>query len=426
MPAPAQTPAPATSDTPAPTNPPQVDPVFLKLYIDAMKDLKQLTSHRLTLKQKVDQSRRFSFSPDTKAGLQAVFGNDDPLHITVTDLPEGGATLHVNSDALDHTDAKTGSTLHFDPLVIDSVVNPDYNKVKFTLTEPGLKFGTSANPASVEVNNISASGDFAVGPYNFYVGKLTAKIDHFSGGNPDWFLFGMNDMRIDGETSVHKKLFDVSYDYRIASIDWSSDKVENAHIDLAFRNIDGQALDYFVNALDAMDPNAAPDEAQINEMAKGFKHFAVDLSRHNGVIELRDISAQYHGQTAGISGRISLPNLKTSDLDSFQKTFEKLVVRLKLHVPTQMIDDVSKRVTRSMMQAQAKQSGVEVTDMAVELVARGMVGNITDMLVKKQKWAHMEKDELVTVFELKRGKMYLDGHLVNAKSNPFVAMAQGK
>jgi len=78
------------------------------------------------------------------------------------------------------------------------------------------------------------------------------------------------------------------------------------------------------------------------------------------------------------------------------------------------------------MQAQAKQNGVEVTDMTVELVARGMVGNITDMLVKKQKWAHMEKDELVTVFELKRGKMYLDGHLVNAKSNPFLAMAQGK
>ena len=79
-----------------------------------------------------------------------------------------------------------------------------------------------------------------------------------------------------------------------------------------------------------------------------------------------------------------------------------------------------------MMEAQAKQSGAPVTDMAVDLVARGLISKMSDTLIKQQKWAHMEKDELVTVFELKKGKLYLDGHVVNAKSNPFMAMAQGR
>jgi uncharacterized protein YdgA (DUF945 family) len=316
--------------------------------------------------------------------------------------------------------------LHIEPVTSDSIVNRDYNKVKFTLSAPGLKFGTPANPALFEIDNVSAAGDLSVGLYNFYLGKATANIEHIRMSDQKTFGLSMDGLSTEVVTAVRKKMFDVSYDYRIAAIDWGSDKVENTHVDFAFTNIDAQALENVISAMDAMDPNGKPDMVQANDFMKGLKRFAVDLSRHNGSIELRDISAQYHGQTAGLSGRVSLPNLKAADLENFQKAYEKLIVRLKVHVPNQMITDVSRRVARSMMEQQAKQSGVEITDMAVDLVAAGMVTNITDTLVKKQKWAHVEKDELVTVFELKKGKMYLDGHVVNAKSNPFVAMAQGK
>jgi hypothetical protein len=38
----------------------------------------------------------------------------------------------------------------------------------------------------------------------------------------------------------------------------------------------------------------------------------------------------------------------------------------------------------------------------------------------------MEKDSMVTVFEIRNGRLYLDHHLVTPQSYPFMAMAQGK
>ena len=112
VPSPVATPAAPSPDAPnadapaAPAaNPPAAapqlfDPALFKLYLDVVKDLKQVTNHHATLKEKVDLARNFSFSADTKAELQTAFGNDNPLHIAVEDLPEGGAAIHARCLAM--------------------------------------------------------------------------------------------------------------------------------------------------------------------------------------------------------------------------------------------------------------------------------------------------------------------------------------
>ncbi len=421
-------PAPDADAPAAPGKPPQlVDPALLKLYMDVMKDIKQVTNHHATLKERVDLARNFSLSADSRAELQAAFGNDNPLHVSVEDLPGGGAAIHGSTDTLDHTDPKTGSTIHIDPMTLESVVSRDYKGIKYSFSAPELKVASPTDPKLFEFSNITISADDVVGPFNFLVGKSSGKFGRMRIGSPGDFAIDFNDIAFDGDVAAHKKMFNVSVDYRVASVDWGSDKLENVRTDFGIVNIDAQSLEKLVEFSETIDLANQSDAAQTGAMLKMLKRFALDLSRHNGAIEIRDLSAQYHGQRAGVSGRVSLPNLKQADLDSMQKTYEKLTLRLKLHVPNQMIDDISHRVARKMMDAQAKQNGgAEVTDMAVDLVARGVVGKMTDTLVKQQKWAHIEKDELVTVFEIRKGKMYLDGHAVNAKSNPFLAMAQGK
>jgi uncharacterized protein YdgA (DUF945 family) len=419
----------SAQDAPAPAAPaaPQLfDPALLKLYADMMKDLRPLISHRATLKQKVELTRNFSFSPDTRAELQSAFGNDNPLHISVEDLPAGGAAIHVLTDALDHTDAKNGGTMHVGAATAESIVNSDYTAVKTNLAMGDLKLTAPGGPGVFEMNNLTLAGDNKVGPSNFFVGKTGGKIGHVRAGISDSFMLDIDDMNFTADVAARKKMFDVSYDYRIASVGWGGDKLENFHTDIAITNIDVQALEKLADFGESVDAGRQADAEQMNQVVRMFKDLAVDFSRHNGAIELRDVSAQYHGQTAGLSGRITLSGIRQSDLQSTQKVYEKLALRLRLHVPTAMIDDISHRVARAVMEAQAKANGGEVTDMAIDLVARGMVGKITDTLVKEQKWAHMEKDELVAVLELKKGKMYLDGHAVNAKSNPFLAMARGK
>jgi uncharacterized protein YdgA (DUF945 family) len=423
-PVPAAAPVASTENAKAP--PQLFDADLLKLYLDVMKDVKRISNHHSTLKERVELARNFTFSPETKAELKTQFGNDDPLHLTVEDLPGGGAAIHGKSDALDHTDAKSGAALHIDPFTAESVVNRNYNGIKFNITIPDVKLTSTGDLKLLDVNDISVTGDNTIGPYNFQIGKSSGKVGrmHFSGGTA--FALDLNDLNVDADVTARNKMFDLRYLYRVASVDWGSDKVENINTDISIVNVDGQSMEDLVDFAESVNVGNQPDAAQTDAMMKMLKRFAITLSKHNGAIDIRDLSAQYHGERAGLSGRVTLPNLKQADLDSVQKTYEKLAVRLRLHVPMSMIDEITHRFSRTMMEAQAKQSGTPVTDMAVDLVARGLVGKMTDTLVKQQKWAHMEKAELVTVFEVKKGKMYLDGHVVNAKSNPFMAMAQGK
>lgn len=403
-----------------------IDPELLKLYLDVIKDIKPISSHRLSLKERVEAARTFTFSPETKTELQNAFGNDDPAHITVQDLPGGGTAIHGKTDVLDHTDPKSGSTLHFDAGTAESVVNRDYSGVKFDLSLPDVKLTGTGDPKLFEMSGIGMHGDNTMGPYNFPVGKSSLVVERMRISDNASFTLDFNNLTVDGDVAAHKKMFDMRYDYRIASIDWGSDKVENINTDVAILNIDGQSMEELADFAETVNAAEQSDAAKNDAILKMFKRFALELSKYHGVIEIRDLSAQYHGQNAGLTGRLTLPNLKQADLDSMQKTYEKLAVHLRLHVPMAMIDEITHRISRKMMEAQAKQSGVPVTDIAVDLVARGLIGKMSDTLVKQQKWAHMEKDELVSVFELKKGKMYLDGHVVNAKSNPFMAMAQGK
>ena len=411
----------------AKAKPPQlIDPALLKLYLDAVKDLKQISGHRASLKERVEAARTFTFSPETKAGLQSAFGNDDPVHITVEDLPGGGAAIHGKSDVLDHTDPKDGSTLHIDAATGESVVNRDYSGVKFDVTMPDVKLTWTGDPKLFDMSGISVHGDNTMGPYNFPVGKSSFAAERMRISDNAAFTLDFNNLAVDADVVARKKMFDMHYDYRIASIDWGSDKVENINNDVALLNIDGKSMEELTDFAETVNVAGQADAAQNEAVMKMLKRFALELSKHNGVIEIRDLSAQYHGQKAGLAGRVTLPNLKQADLDSMQKTYEKLAVRLRLHVPMAMVDEITHSISRKMMEAQAKQSGAPVTDMAVDLVARGLISKMSDILIKQQKWAHMEKDELVTVFELKKGKLYLDGHVVNAKSNPFMAMAQGR
>ncbi|HEX7643372.1 MAG TPA: DUF945 family protein [Burkholderiaceae bacterium] len=429
--------APAAPAANAQPKPPQlIDPELLKLYLDVMKDARRLVDHHATLKERVELARHFSFSPDTKAGLQSAFGNDDPLHLTVEELSGGGAAIHGKSDSLDHTDAKNGSTLHLDPITAESIVNRDYSGFKYDIGISELKLTSTGDPKLVDMSNIAIHGDNTVGPYNLPLGKSSFQLErmHIGGGEGAAFALDFNNLAVDADVAARKKVFDARYGYRIASVDWGSDKIENLNADIAILNIDGKSMEDLSDFAETIDfsrqPDAAQDGAQdsmqSDAVMKLFKRFALELSKHNGAVEIRDLSAQYHGQRAGLAGRLTLPSLKQADLDSTQKIYEKLSVRLRLHVPMAMVDDITHRVARSMMEAQARQSGAQVTDVAVDLVARGLISKMDDTLVKQQKWAHMEKDELVTVFELKKGKMCLDGHFVNARSNPFIAMAQGK
>lgn len=418
--------APAAPVPPAAAKP-EVDPVLLKAYMGLMRDIGTLTSHRLTLKQRVDAARGFQLSGDTKAAFQQVFGNGDPLHISVTDLPDGGASVHGQVDTLDYKDPNSGAVAHFGSINGEVVVDRDFGSVSYSANWPGMQVDNAQGKHIAMFGNATLTGQGKPGPANFLVGKLSGKLDQMVFGTPgEGFALTMNDFTVTADVAVRKNMFDASYDYRLASVDWGKDKVTDLNFDLGLTNLDAKALEALVEIGEDMKGDDKLSDAQLQSAIKVFKQLGLGFSRHNGAFEIHDISARYHGYKAGISGRVWLANLKPADVESLQKAYEKLQVRIRLHVPTAMIDDIAHTVARIMMEQQARQSGAQVTDVAVDLVARGVTSKMSEVLLKQQKWAHMEKDEMVSVFELKRGKLYLDGHKVDSKANPFMAMAQGK
>ncbi|MBV8634491.1 MAG: DUF945 family protein, partial [Burkholderiaceae bacterium] len=382
-----------------------------KTYTAVIKDMAPLFKVTMPLQQRVDAAGKFSFSPETKALLKDSFGNDDPLHFTVDRQPGGETVLSTVLDSLDYK-SQSGTVIHSEKANGESVIDADFKHLKFDFVLPSVTFDTTTEPKHVQVGKFEMSGDYAVGPGNMLFGKANARLDNVtvssSDGSP---ALVMRDLTVDGNTTLHNKLLFLDYDYRIAAVDWGSDKITDIRTDIGLDNIDAQALQALSAQFEGLE-QIGDDRARLQAGTELLKKLAVIASRHNAALELRNVSAQYHGYTAGFSGKISAPNLREADFSAGDKAYQKIQLRLRFHIPMSMVDEIAHRVARAMMEAQAKQNGMEVTDMAVDLVARGVIGKMSDALVKQQKWAHMEKNELVTVFELKKGKMYLDGHMV--------------
>jgi uncharacterized protein YdgA (DUF945 family) len=421
---------PASAAPEAPLTPEQarkkmVDSPIFKAYLGVVSDLRPFFSQPSKLKGTLENVDQFSFSPETKKHLKTLFGNDNPLHFTKSVQPDGSTAIGVLLDGLDYKDEKGDAIGHTETGTATMSFNREFNRMRTSGNFGGLRFGD--RDMRVEVGNVSIAGDNVLAPIDFWLGKSEAKIDAVTVSVPkNEFTLKMSEFDIAADVSMRKNLFDIAYDYKIGAINWGSDKVEQFDANIALTNLDGKALREFLDYSRKVDPASAGEASQMDAMMKIFKRLGMELSKHGGAIEIHNFSAQYHGQTADMKGRIAIPNLKETDFDVPQKVYEKLVVKAKLRVPMAMIDDVAHRIAKSIMEAQSKQNGAQVTDMAVDLVARGMVGKMTDTLVKTQKWAHMEKDVLVTVFEIRKGKLYFDNHIVSPQSNPFMQMARGK
>jgi uncharacterized protein YdgA (DUF945 family) len=412
-------------------------PAF-KAYLGVLRDLGPFLGRPSQIKGAVSNIEQFSFSPDTRKALMAVFGNDDPLHFTKTPQPGGGTLVEVRLDGLDYKsssgDGDIGNgngngpgttTMHSEPLAATFSFNRDFKTVHSDGYSPGLRFEDNDN--RIEVGNVRFSSDRQLGKADLWLGKSKISLDHVAASAlKSDFSFKLSDIEFTSDVSARKSAFDMLYDYKIASMEWGSDKVENLAATVAFTDLDAKSLIEFLDFSRSVDTDSAGAPEQADATVAMLKRLAAAISQHGGAIEIRNVSAQYHGRIVALNGRIALPNLKQSDFDNLQKVYQKLDLRIKLVVPMPIIEDVAHVFARSIMEAQARQNGAQVTDMTVDLVARGMVDKMTEMLVRKQKWAHMEKDSMVTVFEIRNGRLHLDHHLVTPQSYPFMAMAQGK
>ena len=408
-------------------------PAF-QAYLGVMNDLRPFFGRPSQQKAAVENIDQFSFSPDTKKSLTAAFGNDNPLHFAKTRQPDGGTLIDVRIDGLDYknaiADGADGSSpgkvvVHSEPVSATLSFNRDFRTLHALGSFPGVTF--EDDDTRVSVGNSRFSSDRVLGKADLWLGKSEMTLDQIvmSSLKSD-FSLKMSDFDFTSDVSTHKNVFDMLYDYKIASIDWGGDKVENLAATIAFTNLDARSLIEFLDFSRQLDPRSVGTPTQMDATMVMLKRLAAAISQHGGAIEIRNFSAQYHGRTVALNGRIALPNLKQSDFDVPKKVYQKLALRIRLGVPMPMIEDVAHRFARIIMEAHAKQNGAQVTDMAVDLVARGMVDKMTETLVRTQKWAHMEKDSMVTVFEIRKGQLYLDHHQVTPQSYPFMTMAQGK
>ena len=362
------------------------------------------------VKARVAQLEGFEFSEQTRKRLLDLFGNEAPLHVKSKALPNGDALISIVVDALSHQDAQSGSRLAVAALKVSSRFSQGYTKEQSSASLQSIRF-EDGKTTEVTASDFSYATDTKKGYSGLWFGTGVARMEHFSVvDSARSFQLKIDGVSIKSQIKPRGDLIDLSSDSVVKSIHWGKDGVGPVHIGFRVSNLDGKALAALTQRAKELNQGTL-DEAQRTALSTGMlKDFGLATLKQGGAIDLQDISVQYHGKTASISGRVAFDNVLESDLEKPELLTAKLASRVRVRIPMAMVTDIARTVARSTLQAQDK-SGQPVTERVVAATANAIVEKLIEKPLQ-QKWIRIERNTLVSDVEFKAGKLTINGQAV--------------
>ena len=140
-----------------------------------------------------------------------------------------------------------------------------------------------------------------------------------------------------------------------------------------------------------------------------MKDVAVATLTHGGAIEIQDVSAQYHGKTAGLNGRVTFDHVLVSDFDTPKLVMDKMVTKMKAHMPMAIAVDLTRVFARQKVKANHK-CCAPITDDEVNAAAKKELDEVLKTLTQK-KWITIRKDVVYSTIDYKAGKVKVNGQV---------------
>ncbi|MBV8467051.1 MAG: DUF945 family protein [Burkholderiales bacterium] len=364
----------------------------------------------------------FDFTPDTKQKLAKLFGNDKPLHITATPGDDGGTSVDFMLDPL-HYDSEDGK-LHADwtGITAKSVYDKTYTHVEtnghsdaFTLSVPDGK--------QMAVKNITLHGSMRQDAAKLWLGSVHVDADSATIGKPAALvsLSGIS-AKINILPVAKAKALDIEYDTAINSIGWGSEQAGPVRMDVRLNHVDEQAFVDMKNDSRKLNVQSLSPEERQNQSMQLMMRFGMQALARGVGVDIKNLSVQYHGKEAGITGHVVAKPMTMVELQDYKVASKKVTARVDVYVPMAMALDVA---TTIFSQVSKGQGSPGLTDDQMHEMAKSMLdGQLKKM--QSEHYVRVDKDVIRTTLEFKGGKFLVNGRNVDMPTFKLPAKAAKK
>lgn len=403
----AQPPAPAPAAANVPT------PEIIQVTTAAAKELGVLDAREPNINKRIAAYDKFSFSPELRPRLKAVFGTDKPF--APQRLPDSGGRQHYQSILKAGGHAEAQAYAAWSDVILKTNTSPAGNQMNYTGEAASLTFGvvTRAQVSDLRFagRQSRASDGLWYGAMNMSVASIAVK----GAGGP----LLVEDLRLKTEVQRRGKNVDLAYGLSMRSAGVGEHKIERLNIATRVLGMDGQVVADFTRFASSPQLQQLAPEAQMQVMLMKFKELGRALLRGGVTVVIDDISAAWRGQVASLKGRIGFAKGADAELDSMPALLNKLLVRLEVRVPVAAFSEYA-----GMMAAQAikTEAGKDrpLTPEQLATIEKQMSGKIIGN-IRQSGYAVVGKDEVSTVIEFKNGVLTLNG-----KGPTMLGMKDGK
>lgn len=370
--------------------------------IDALQslahELTQAEDPKLPMRARLDRLETFHPTPATADKLRAVFGTATPFLFQRQPAQGGRSAWRFTLLPLHHVSGPD-SGVDWDAAILDLTLD----RSGTLLDSSGSWNSVSASSGDVRLTARGATltGHSHRGYADMWFGSMQMRIADVRLEPKSGTPATMDDLRFEARTVEHPKSMDIAYDSRIGGIQVAGERIEDVHFGMRVLNLDKKVMAEFKAASERQQAqSAAPltPEQRIESMKPLLQSFARSAPARGTVIEIDDVSARYHGNTASLHGRIGLARADGAAVDDIKTLAKRVNARFEIKVPLALVRDIAGAMA-------ARQSGAQQPN-----AATGQT--ITDVIVGKLVgggFARVENDALVSTVEWRDGVLRADG-----------------
>jgi uncharacterized protein YdgA (DUF945 family) len=373
----------------------------------AGKELRAAQGKERNFAKQLDIYSKFEFSPELRPKLKEIFGSERPFPLQRSAGAKGQIN-YVGKLAPYLFVQGNGTDFSWTELTANITTDKAGRNVNGAVTWPSLVIARpdgSARLLDMALTSRQQRGadGVAYGAADFSIGAITVH-EAAVGGKDAKELMRFEDLRARSETVRRGSMAEIGYRSSTKAIVFGNERVERVSFAFRLVNIPAKAmaeLDQSLRAQQSLD--LAPD-AQQELMLRTLKDAGKRLVKAGAVLNIADISAAFHGNTASIKGRVAFQKTVDADFDSVPALMKKLVAHFDVRVPTALIKDVGRAIAVVPPDAPdaAKQADAGADGLVSFVVGKAVTGG----------FAVIENGELRSSIDYKNGVLTVNGKTI--------------
>lgn len=350
---------------------------------------------------RLDQASGISYTKEQQAAVRALFGTDEAL--AIRPLPAAGRSKRYALRIPGNQYNYGGSRSTWPEVKMQLVVAPG-GKVEATGTWDGIDirdgdFSAAFHGIDIHANHTPDTlGGGLLGKMRFGVDSIV-----FSDNANDKLTLRIEQSKLSLNTSRQGQNIEHRQEFSIGRLAMAGIELNDIHMAYRLRNLNSVVLGaYSESLLKQTKPSADIESRIIDDLLK-------PLLKRGASLDIDDLSARYAGAKTQLKGSVSMPAASDEDFSSAERILNKIVARFEVRLPLQ-----SMRAVVHQFQTSASKSApaaVDAQQIYEYMLGKALAGG----------YARLEKDELVSVIEISKGQLRINGR---AETHPLWPLLQ--